>query len=440
VLEQLQVFPVRVSTHPRVQHVVGDAERRRREQVLAVAVRRERARLTDQPVDHVTVSDPVLAAATQPRHALHHPLRVPHLHVLGVQAHLDPLADRPARHRVRVPTHVDRAPRIDSHLRATRRLEATRRQRPQLFHLLARLLGAIRVQLAEQVAEVLLVRLAAGEVATAAEQQLLVERALEAVVTLFDVAVLVAATGLDRLPFEAIVTQQRLVALRELGTRRARWNRSREPIRAVNGRHATQLRQRVLQAIGQRLERLGEADRARLPVRVGQHEVVDQVIERLTRDGHAQIGHVREVGRAQPTRRVNLREEHLLRWTVRGPPHLDPSLKRAQLAVRETTRMFALQLLEQRQRFQPRIEGQPLDDAGPDVGERVRVSPPGMRHPNLAGKPAEPAVLAGGLGIHARPRRRNTRGRAFGVQLTQAPNLLIRGEHAEPSTRWVRSR
>ena len=437
--EQPQVLLVGPVRHPRTQHVVGDAERGRREQILPVPVRRERTRLADQPVDHVPVRDPVLAATPQPRHPLHHLLRVPHLHVFGMQADLDPLADQPARHRVRVPTDVDRAPRVHPHLDPTRRLEPTRRQSTQLLHLLGLLRTPIRVQLSEQIPEVLLVRLATREVPAVAEHQLLVESLLEPTVPLLDVTVLVAVPGLDRLPLQAVVPQQRLIPLGELRTRRARRDRGREPVGAVNGRHPAQLRQRVLQPVGERLERLGEADRPGLPVRVRQDEVVDQVVERLAGDGHPQARHVGEVGGTQPAGRVDLGEEHFLGRPLGGPPRLDPPLEGAELSVREHARALPLELLEQGQRLQSRVEGQPLDDAGPDVGEGIRVSTPRVRHPYLAGKPVEPAVLACGLGIHPRPDGGDSDWHTLRGQSPQPMNLLIRGEHAEPSTTWVRS-
>lgn len=82
--EEPQVLAVRTRRHACPQHVIGDPERGRREQVVPVPVCRERTRLADQPVDHVTVRDPVLAATAQTRHPFHDLLRVPHLHVLGV--------------------------------------------------------------------------------------------------------------------------------------------------------------------------------------------------------------------------------------------------------------------------------------------------------------------------------------------------------------------
>jgi hypothetical protein len=308
-----------------------------------------------------------------------------------------------------------------------------------LLHLPGLLRRTVRVQLAEQIPEVLLVRLPGREVPAVAEHQLLVESLLEPPVPLLDVPVLVPVPGLDRLPVEAVVPQQRLVPPGELRARRPRRDRGRESVGPVNGGHPAQLHQRVLQPVGERLEGLGEADRPGLPVRVRQDEVVDQVVERLAGDGHPQVRHVGEVGGAQPTGRVDLGEEHLLGRPLGGPPRLDPPLERAELSVREHARVLPLELPEQGQRFQPRVEGQPLGDAGPDVGEGIRVCPPRVRHPYLAGEPAEPAVLARGLGIHARPDGGDREGRALRVQSPQPTNLLIGGEHAEPSTTWVRS-
>jgi hypothetical protein len=84
------------------QHVVGQAEVARREQILAIAVVRERPWLTHQPVDHMPVFDAVLAAPAQTWQRLHQPLRVPHLDPLRAQPGFHPLADQPARHRVGV--------------------------------------------------------------------------------------------------------------------------------------------------------------------------------------------------------------------------------------------------------------------------------------------------------------------------------------------------
>ena len=166
--------------------------------------------------------------------------------------------------------------------------------------------------------------------------------------------------------------------------------------------------------------------------------MVDPVIGRPAVGRHPPVGHVREVGRTQATGRVHLGEEHFLRRAARGPARLDPPLERAELTAREATGMFPREWPEQGQRLQPGMEGPSLDDARPGVGERVRVSAPGMRHPYLAGEPAEPAVLTRGLGTHARPEGGDRSGCAPRVRPPQPPNRRTRGEHPEPSITWVR--
>jgi len=140
-------------------------------------------------------------------------------------------------------------------------------------------------------------------------------------------------------------------------------------------RHTTQGGQSVLQAFAEALETLGEAERARLPVRVGQHEVVDQVHQRLALDGDAQVGRVREVAGAQPARMMDLTEEHLPGTAVQGPPALDVPLQGAQLAIGEASREAALQVVEQGLGLQAGVEAQLLFELRPDLGEglgRVR--------------------------------------------------------------------
>jgi hypothetical protein len=65
--------------------------------------------------------------------------------------------------------------------------------------------------------------------------------------------------------------------------------------------------------------------------------------------------------------------------------------------------MLPLKEAEQGEGLQSGVEGQPFGEAVPHVGERVVVSLPVAWHPNLAGEPAEPAVLAGRLVLGSRP-------------------------------------
>jgi hypothetical protein len=113
--------------HPGAEQVIGQAEAAGREQVVAVAVVGERARLAHQPVDDVPIDDAVLAPTPQPWQPFQQPPGVPHLDVLGVQPGLDPFPDQPAGHRIDVVADMDGAARIDANPQAPTRFQSLRR-------------------------------------------------------------------------------------------------------------------------------------------------------------------------------------------------------------------------------------------------------------------------------------------------------------------------
>jgi len=382
----------------------------------------------------VSVVDAPAAAAAQPGQVLYLRLAVEQLDPLGEQAALDPLADQPGGHRVGVALDVDGAAPVHPHLPPLARLQTRRRQRPQQGQLLLQALLPAPVELGEQAAQEGAVLLAAGEVAAAAQQEGLVQRPLEAVVALLAVAVLVGLPDVDRLGVEAVVPQQRLVALGELVAAAGR-DGGAHPVGAVQLRHAAELAEGVLQALGEALVALGEADGAGLPVGVGQHEVVDQVVETLAGYGHLQAGAVGEVAGAQSARVMNLVEEHLAGRAVQGAPLLDAALQGAQLAVGEAAGEAALEVGEERLGLQAGVETQALFQAGPHVGEGVRSGTPVSGHEgHLAGELAEAAVLARRLGVEAGLRGGHVSGQSSGVELEEAADLLV-GDHREPPCR-----
>jgi hypothetical protein len=250
-------------------------------------------------------------------------------------------------------------------------------------------------------------------------------------VALLHVAVLVRPRRVDRLALQAVVPPQRLVAPLEGRPIAAGWDGRRQGVGAMHLGDAAQLGQGVLQAVAEALEALGEADRAGLPVRVGQHEVVDQVGERLAVDGHPQAAGVREVGGAQVTGLVDLAEEHLLGRPVQAAPLLDVALQGAQLPVGKAAGVLALKPLEHGLGLQAGVEGQLLLDAGPDLHEGVGSRPPGMRHAHLAGQPSEPAVLARGLVVEAGLGGCLALGQSLVVQAAEAADLQV-GDHPNP--------
>jgi hypothetical protein len=156
--------------------------------------------------------------------------------------------------------------------------------------------------------------------------------------------------------------------------------------------------------------------------------VIDHVVERHAEDGDAELGHASEVRFGEPTRLVNLREEHLLGRPFEGAPEFDPPLQGAELDVGESPREAALQVEEEGLGLEPRVEPEQVKQFGPDILERVLPGPPGMGNSPLTGEQVGVAVLAcrflvdfgpiGGLGESG-----------FGLeQLPQPPELTI-GDH-----------
>jgi len=400
--EDLQVLLARPRGAVLSQDVVRHPEPAGGEHRVAVAVLLERPGLAHQPVDHVAVRDFVFAPAPKPWQHVHPTGPVPDLQLFGPNVDLDPLADQPARHRVDIPTDVDRAPRVHTGGDPTVHLQPPQRQRRQHRLFLGEPLAAVGVPPGHDLAEKRLVLAAAGEVAASPQHQRLVNGLLEPVVALLDVAVLVRLPRPDRLGVEAVMRQQRPVTSGEPLGFGIGLDRRGEAVGAVLPGNPSQFPEGVLQPRAQALPALREADRAGLPVRVGEYEVVDQVVERLARDRDAQLGHVREVRGTEPTRFMILCEEHLLRRPLGGPPVFEPPLEGPQLPVGVPTREAALQVEEEGLGLEPRVEAEPLLDLGPHVLERVLPGPPGVGDSPLGGEPVRVAVLACRLLVDAR--------------------------------------
>jgi hypothetical protein len=250
---------------------------------------------------------------------------------------------------------------------------------------------------------------------------------------LLDVAVLVGVVGLDRLAGQAIVPQQALVALRE---RRRPFGPRRDcrcqAIGAMQLRHATQFPQGVLQALAETLVALGEAHRARLPVRVREHEMVNQVLKGRPVDGHLQRGAMREVAGAQPPGMMQLREKHFLRRPFQGTPLFETPLQGAQLTVGETAGKPSLQIIEQGLGLQAGVKPQLFLQLGPDVGKGVGPCAVVSVHAtHLTGQFAETAVLTCRLGIETGLVGGTLLGQSLVIESSQSSHLLI-SDHPEP--------
>ena len=384
--------------------VVGQAEARGREQIVAVGVLCERARLTDQRVDDVPIVHRVAIAAHQPRQRVNVLVRVPDLNAVGKEPGFDLLVDQSTVHRIDVAVNMNQAAGVD----ATGQLQARRQPRlGQVFerrNLLGEAILSTRVPRRHNLLQELHVLVAAGELAAAAEQQCLIDRRLEVPVRRLRIAVLVRLPGVDSLARHTVVCQQIAIACLKLARRREVVHRRSQGIAAVPSWHAAQFPEGVLQAVGERLERLRCTQRHGLPVRVGEHEVVHHVIETLAGDRDVQRAHVREVGGREIAGVVDLAEHDRLPRSMRRPPLPHATLEGTAMRIEELARMLATQPVEERLGEQPWLGLEPLLDCGPDRRKRIGPCAVSPRHGRLlprAGQLAVIAVLTGGLVAHA---------------------------------------
>ena len=392
--EDRQVVLDHAAGPPVLQQVVGHPEPAGGEHRIAVAVLLERPGLAHQPVDDVAVLDAMLAPASESRQGVELPGPVPDLECLGPDMNIDLFADQPAGQRVGVAADVDRAARIDPRLEPSGHLQPSGRQRRQDGQLFMETLLSVGVAPGHEPLEERLIVAPIGEITAASEHQGLVDGLLEAVVTLLDIPVLVGLPWLDRLAFEPVMREQTLVSPGEhLGFGIA-VDRRGQAIGAVPFGNPSQLPQGILQPLAEALEALGEADGAGLPVGVGEHEVIDHVVERLAEDGDAELGHAGEIRFGEPTRLMDLGEEDLLGRPFEGSPLFDPPLQAAELDVGEPPRISALQVEEEGLGLEARVEPEQFEEIGPDILERVLPGPPGVRDSSLTGKRVGVTVLA----------------------------------------------
>jgi hypothetical protein len=437
-VQHLKVFLVRPGRVLRHQGVISQPEHAGGKQLLPIAVLGKRSRLAHQPVNDVPVIHPVLVATPQTWQLLDQVLRVPHLHPFGIKPRLDHLPNQPAGHRVTVALQVNQAARVHATGLLLTRFQTPRRQgsQPRLF--LRQALAPARVEPRAQLVQKPRIRFPAGKIPAAPQHQGLVHGLLETMMPLLDVAVLVGVIRLDLLTDQTVMRQQRLITPRELLPLRQIVDRRAQTVGAMPQRHAAQLPQRVLQPVAETLEALGKADGRRLPVRVGQHKVVDQVRERLPLDRHAQRAHVREIRGPQPAGFVDLAEEHFLGWSGQGPPASHLPLQGAQLAIGEATGVAALQLAEDRFGLKSRLLLQQCLDLRPDRGERIAAGGPIVPPGQGAGQLLQPPILACRFVIHVGSRRGDGQRLAGRHQSPQLPHLSVRDHRKPPCMKNLR--
>ena len=426
--EDGQVILDHAAGPPVLQQVVGHPEPTGGEHRITEAVLLERSGLADQPVDDMAVLDAMLAPAPEPGQGVDLPNPVPDIKGLGPDMDIHLFADQTTGQRVGVAADMDRAARIDLGLDPPCHLQPASRQGRQDGHFLIKPLLSVGIASGHDLLEEQRIVASAGEIAATSEHQGLVDGLLEPVMTLLDVAILVGLARLDRLTFQAVMREQSLVSPSEHFRVGIAVDRGGQAIGAVTPGDSSPFPQGVLQPFAEALEALGEADGAGLPVGIGEHEVVDQVVERLAEEGDAELGHAGEVTLGEPTRLMDLGEEDLLGRPFKGSPLFDPPLQGPELDVGEAAREAALQVEEEGLGLESRVEPEQFEEFGPDFLERVLPGPPGVRDSPLTGEQVGVAVLAcrilidfgpiGGIGESG-----------FGLeQLPQPPELTI-GDH-----------
>ncbi len=237
----------------------------------------------------------MLAPASESRQGVDLSGPMPDVEGFGPDVNIHLFADQTAGQRVGVAADMDRAPGIDPGLESPSHLQPASRQGRQDGHFLTKTLLSVGIASGHELLEKQLIIASAGEITAASEHQGLVDGLLETMMTLLDVAILIGLSRLDRLAFELVMREQSLVSSSEHIGFLVAVDRCGQAIGAVSPGDSSQFPQGVLQTLAEALEAFGEADGAGLPVGVGEHEVIDHVIEGLAEDGDAELGHAGKV-------------------------------------------------------------------------------------------------------------------------------------------------
>jgi hypothetical protein len=212
-LQNLQIFlGARLFITAVAQPIEGEAKPRRREQVLAIDIVGESARLTHQLVDDMSIVNGVLVAADQARPTLHMVIRKPDLDAVGVEPGFDLFADQSTRHRIRVAMDVNQAAGVDAagHLQAT--VEPSIGQCAERRRLFGEAVAPAGVANRHHVLQEIHVLLAAGKVAAAPQEQCLIHGGLEVPMRRLAIAILVRLPNVDPVTGHAVVRQQVAIA------------------------------------------------------------------------------------------------------------------------------------------------------------------------------------------------------------------------------------
>jgi len=247
------------------------------------------------------------------------------------------------------------------------------------------------------------------EIPTAPQPQGLVQGILEVPVRRLDIAILVGLADVDPVSFDTVVRQQVAIAAGEFPVVRQVIDRRRQAVAANPPGDSARQVKGVLQACRERFERFGTAEVDVFPVRVGEHRVEPEVVERLAADRHLEFVHANEVERDQVSRMMDLGKPHLLLDAVSELPVQDPPFQRAADRLRDTRRtvgriVLLLQPIQNRVRLEPRIALQQRFDLRPELPQGIltrAIGPRGALH--LARQLLRVTILSDRLLTHVQP-------------------------------------
>lgn len=276
------------------------------------------------------------AGTDQPGHLLDQHIAVPDFDEVGIDPHVDFFPDQTTGDGIGVALDLDRALRVDADATDPRSAVQFRgRQLAKDSPLLFELGETPCVSLAHQLLEEVRIFLTGGEVPTAPKQQGLFNGRLQMTVGGLDIPVFMGFPNVDPLRSDSVVLHQVTVSRLEIVIVRKVVDRRTQAVAAMLAGNASQLPQGVLQTATEGLERLGETNRNGLPIGVGEREMVEQVLERLTADRNPQRPHVGKIRCAQIPGKVDLGKHDFPVRPASRSPRLNPTFKRPSLVIRK---------------------------------------------------------------------------------------------------------
>ena len=222
------------------QPIVGHPEPAVGEQVLAIPIVLESARLPHQLVDNVPVVDGVLVASHQPRQRVDLLAGVPDFHAVGGQPRFECLAYQPAVHRIHIAMNVDQTPRVHPRGQPQTTLQTLRRKRSQDGEFFRVPIMPRCVARGDHLLQKRRVLVAAAEVPAAPQEQRLIHGVLEVAMRRLGIAVLVRLPDIDPLAGQAVMFQQAAIPCLELAFDRQVVDRRGQAVAAMPSRSAPQ--------------------------------------------------------------------------------------------------------------------------------------------------------------------------------------------------------